>query len=55
MKPWRWFRVFAVVAKPLLRLIGVKGGTVADKVAEAAPVIVDAVESEKKRGEEKPP
>jgi len=56
MKFWRVFHIFAVIARPILRIAGVKSGTTAAKVADAAAVVDAAVTAaEKDRGEQKPP
>lgn len=44
-RPW-WRKALSVVAavgRPLLRLAGVKGGTVAGKVAEGAEIVDKAL------------
>lgn len=41
-----WLSVVAKVAHPLLRLVGIKKGTVADKAADAAVVIDEALPKE---------
>lgn len=42
--------VLAKVGRPLLRLAGVKGGTVADKAAEGAEILDHALPPEEEAG-----
>ena len=53
MKFWRVFRIFATVAKPLLKLVGVKESSVAGKVAEGA-AIVDAAVGKDREAQKRP-
>ena len=49
MKFWRIFRIFATVAKPLLKLAGIKESSVAGKVAEGAAIVDAAVKDEEQK------
>lgn len=43
----KFIHILAVVARPILRLAGIKGGTVADKTAEGVEIIDKALPPEK--------
>ncbi len=49
--PFRLVHVLARVGRPLLRLFGVKRGTVPDKVAEAAEVLDPILPSSSKESQ----
>jgi hypothetical protein len=42
-KPFKFLRALARIGRPLLRLLGVKKGTVADKAAEGLEILVPLI------------
>lgn len=50
-KPFRLVRILARIGRPLLRLLGVKRGTAADKAAEAAEILAPLIPPDKGTGE----